>query len=94
MTVAALQRPGAAERQGCRRDIQPEFIEAADSVIWKQSFVNAKPALDRAISAAGRIELQGRHLDRVGTERLVALDSMDAGDRAPPGRLRNSRFTR
>lgn len=49
-----------------------EFIDPADSVIWKQRLQDAKPALDRAIRAVGRIELQGGRLDWVGTGWLVA----------------------
>jgi endonuclease G len=53
-------------------ETQLEFIDPDDSVIWKQRLLDAKPALDQAIRAVGRIELQGGRLDWVGTGWLVA----------------------
>jgi endonuclease G len=53
-------------------ETQLEFIDPADSAIWKQRLLTAKPALDRAIRAVGRIELQGGRLEWVGTGWLVA----------------------
>ncbi len=48
------------------------FIDEADSEIWKARLELAKPILDSAIRAVGRIELQGSRLDWVGTGWLVA----------------------
>lgn len=49
-----------------------EFADQADSAIWKERLTKAKPLLDRAIRAVGRINLQGARLDWVGTGWLVA----------------------
>jgi len=48
------------------------FIEAADSEIWEARLQRAKPVLDDAIRAVGRIELEGGRLEWVGTGWLVA----------------------
>ncbi|MEO8381545.1 MAG: DNA/RNA non-specific endonuclease [Acidobacteriota bacterium] len=48
------------------------FIDQADSEIWAARLTKAKPLLDGAIRAVGRIELQGGRLDWVGTGWLVA----------------------
>jgi endonuclease G len=48
------------------------FIDQADSAIWLDRLKKAKPLLDRAIRAIGRIDLQGARLDWVGTGWLVA----------------------
>jgi endonuclease G len=48
------------------------FIDQADSEIWEARLRTAKPLLDRAIPAVGRIELKGGRLDWVGTGWLVA----------------------
>src|SRR5437588_11913478 len=48
------------------------FVDNADSEIWKARLTKAKPLLDRAIRAVGRIDLQGARLDWVGTGWLVA----------------------
>lgn len=50
------------------------FADAADSEIWKGRLTKAKPLLDRAIRAIGRIDLKGAGLDWVGTGWLVAED--------------------
>jgi endonuclease G len=48
------------------------FIDAVDSQIWRERLERAKPQLDHAIRAVGRIELKGSRLDWVGTGWLVA----------------------
>src|SRR5262249_7520435 len=48
------------------------FVENADSEIWEARLKRAKPLLDHAIRAVGRIELKGSRLDWVGTGWLVA----------------------
>src|SRR5688572_17015665 len=47
------------------------FIDPADSEVWEARLRKARPVLDRAIRATGRIELQGGRLDWVGTGWLV-----------------------
>jgi endonuclease G len=56
------------------RDNDPviKFIDQADSEIWQARLTKAKPLLDSAIRAVGRIDLQGARLDWVGTGWLVA----------------------
>ena len=49
-----------------------DFVDKADSEIWRARLTKAKPLLDRAIRAVGRIDLQGARLDWVGTGWLVA----------------------
>jgi endonuclease G len=49
-----------------------KFEDAADSEIWSARLTKAKPLLDSAIRAVGRIDLQGARLDWVGTGWLVA----------------------
>jgi endonuclease G, mitochondrial len=49
-----------------------EFIDASDSEIWKARLTQARPLLDAAIRAVGRIDLTGAPLDWVGTGWLVA----------------------
>jgi len=49
-----------------------DFVDKADSEIWLSRLKKAKPLLDRAIRAVGRIDLQGARLDWVGTGWLVA----------------------
>ena len=51
---------------------QPVFIDQADSEIWGERLKNAKPALDSAIPAVGRIDLRGAPLGFVGSGWLVA----------------------
>jgi endonuclease G len=48
------------------------FVDQADSEIWLARLKKAKPILDHAIHAVGRINLQGARLDWVGTGWLVA----------------------
>jgi endonuclease G len=57
-----------------QNDTELVFADQADSVIWKERLTRAKPLLDRAIRAVGRIELSGGDLDWVGTGWLVAED--------------------
>jgi endonuclease G, mitochondrial len=49
-----------------------DFVDKQDSEIWKARLTKAKPLLDHAIRAVGRINLQGARLDWVGTGWLVA----------------------
>jgi endonuclease G len=53
-------------------DTKLDFIDKADSEIWLARLTTAKPLLDSAIRAVGRIDLQGARLDWVGTGWLVA----------------------
>src|SRR5262245_33626160 len=48
------------------------FADREDSAIWTDRLKQAKPFLDSAIRAVGRINLQGARLDWVGTGWLVA----------------------
>ena len=56
------------------RDNDPvlKFIDQADSEIWQARLTRARPLLDSAIRAVGRIDLKGARLDWVGTGWLVA----------------------
>ncbi|ANL87881.1 DNA/RNA non-specific endonuclease [Rhizobium phaseoli] len=51
---------------------QLDFIDQADSKIWRDRLSNARPLLDAAIPAVGRINLVGAVLDWIGTGWLVA----------------------
>jgi len=53
-----------------------KFADQADSAIWTDRLTKAKPFLDKAIRAVGRINLQGARLDWVGTGWLVAPNIM------------------
>lgn len=53
-----------------------KFSDQADSAIWTDRLTKAKPFLDKAIRAVGRINLQGARLDWVGTGWLVAPNIM------------------
>jgi endonuclease G, mitochondrial len=53
-----------------------DFVDQADSEIWRARLTKAKPVLDAAIRAVGRIDLQGARLDWVGTGWLVAQNIM------------------
>ena len=53
-------------------DTKLEFVDEADSEIWRARLTNAKPILDVAIRAVGRIDLHGARLAWVGTGWLVA----------------------
>jgi endonuclease G len=57
-------------------EAQLDFLDKADSEIWAVRLKQAKPFLDSAIRAVGRVELQGGMLDWVGTGWLVADDVM------------------
>jgi endonuclease G, mitochondrial len=48
------------------------FIDEADSKIWGERLTQARPLLDAAIPAVGRIDLTGAELDWVGSGWLVA----------------------
>ena len=63
------QRPVLAIRDNVTRLV---FIDKADSKIWGERLTKAKPLLDVAIPAVGRIDLTGAQLDWVGTGWLVA----------------------
>ncbi len=67
--VLRRQRPVLAIKDN---DPQLVFADQADSAIWEGRLKQAKPALDRAIRAVGRVELKGGELDWVGTGWLVA----------------------
>lgn len=67
--VLRRQRPVLAIKDN---DTQLVFADQADSAIWEGRLKQAKPALDRAIRAVGRVELKGGELDWVGTGWLVA----------------------
>ena len=49
-----------------------QFVDPADSEIWKARLEAARPFLDSAVRAVGRINLSGADLDWVGTGWLVA----------------------
>jgi endonuclease G len=51
-----------------------KFADREDSAIWTDRLKKAKPFLDSAIRAVGRVNLQGARLDWVGTGWLVADD--------------------
>src|SRR5882757_1721929 len=67
--VLRRTRPVLAIRDN---DTKLDFIDKADSEIWLARLTKAKPFLDSAIRAVGRIDLQGARLDWVGTGWLVA----------------------
>src|SRR5882757_6112370 len=67
--VLRRTRPVLAIRDN---DTKLDFIDKADSEIWLARLTKAKPVLDHAIHAVGRINLQGARLDWVGTGWLVA----------------------
>lgn len=66
--VMRRQRPVLAIRQGVT---SLEFVDEADSKIWKQRLLDAAPLLDKAIRAVGRIDLKGARLEWAGTGWLV-----------------------
>lgn len=51
--------------------VQLDFLERADSEVWKVRLETAMPALEKAVRSVGRIELVGGRLDWVGTGWLV-----------------------
>jgi len=63
------QRPVLAIRDNVTKLV---FIDEADSEIWGERLKKARPLLDTAIPAVGRIDLTGAQLDWVGTGWLVA----------------------
>jgi endonuclease G len=67
--VLRRTRPVLAVRDN---EAKLDFVDKADSEIWRARLTKAKPLLDRAIRAVGRIDLQGARLDWVGTGWLVA----------------------
>ena len=67
--ILRTTRPVLAIRDN---DIRMDTLDRADSEIWQARLTGAKPLLDRAIRAVGRIDLQGARLDWVGTGWLVA----------------------
>src|SRR5882757_4037648 len=67
--VLRRTRPVLAIRDN---DTVLNFVDQADSVIWSERLKKAKPFLDSAIRAVGRIDLKGSQLDWVGTGWLVA----------------------
>jgi endonuclease G, mitochondrial len=67
--VMRTQRPVLAIRDNAIRLV---FIDEADSKIWGERLTKARPLLDVAIPAVGRIDLMGAQLDWVGTGWLVA----------------------
>jgi hypothetical protein len=71
--ILRRQRPVLAIKHN---EAQLDFVDKADSEIWAARLKQAKPFLDSAIRAVGRVELQGGMLDWVGTGWLVADDVM------------------
>jgi endonuclease G, mitochondrial len=69
--VLRRTRPVLAIRDN---DTKLDFVDKADSEIWLARLKKAKPLLDSAIRAVGRIDLQGARLDWVGTGWLVAAN--------------------
>ncbi|MES0020235.1 DNA/RNA non-specific endonuclease [Mesorhizobium sp. M0036] len=67
--VMRRERPVLAVQNNATKLI---FIDKADSEIWEARLTKAKPLLDKAIRAVGRINLVGGQLDWVGTGWLVA----------------------
>ncbi len=53
-----------------------EFVDPADSEIWKARLEAARPFLDKAVRAVGRINLSGADLDWVGTGWLIADNTL------------------
>jgi endonuclease G, mitochondrial len=67
--VMRRERPVLAIRDNVTKLV---FIDQADSEIWGVRLTKAKPFLDDAIRAVGRVNLSGGRLDWVGTAWLVA----------------------
>ncbi|MER8583172.1 DNA/RNA non-specific endonuclease [Mesorhizobium sp. M1423] len=67
--VMRRERPVLAIQNNATKLI---FIDKADSEIWETRLKKAKPLLDKAIRAVGRVNLVGGQLDWVGTGWLVA----------------------
>ena len=66
--VLRTTRPVLAIRDN---ETRLDTLDQPDSQIWRARLTKAKPLLDRAIRAVGRIDLQGARLDWVGTGWLV-----------------------
>lgn len=71
--VLRRTRPVLAIRNNVTR---LEFVDPADSEIWKARLEAARPFLDKAVRAVGRINLSGADLDWVGTGWLVADNTL------------------
>jgi endonuclease G, mitochondrial len=67
--VMRRERPVLAIKNGLTQLV---FVDAADSEIWGKRLKMARPLLDTAIPAVGRIDLTGGTLDWVGTGWLIA----------------------
>ncbi|MEA3013168.1 MAG: endonuclease mitochondrial [Sphingomonadales bacterium] len=67
--VMRRERPVLAIKENAASLI---FADPVDSQIWRERLERAKPKLERAIKAVGRIELKGSWIDWVGTGWLVA----------------------
>lgn len=67
--VLRRQRPVLAIRAN---EAQLVFVDKADSAIWEARLKQAKPFLDSAIRAVGRIELKGAQMEWAGTGWLVS----------------------
>lgn len=67
--IMRRERPVLAIKEN---EAQLVFVDQVDSQIWKQRLERAKPQLDHAVRAVGRVELKGSRLDWVGTGWLVA----------------------
>ena len=76
--VLRRTRPVLAVRDN---EAKLDFVDKADSEIWRARLTKAKPLLDRAIRAVGRIDLQGARLDWLGTGWLVAEHPRDQSPR-------------
>jgi len=63
------QRPVLAIKENVTQLV---FIDQADSQIWGDRLTQAKPVLDVAIPAVGRVDLRGAPLGFIGTAWLVA----------------------
>lgn len=66
--IMRRQRPVLAIRDN---ETQLVFVDKADSAIWEARLKQAKPFLDSAIRAVGRVELKGAAIEWVGTGWLV-----------------------
>ena len=66
--VMRRERPVLAIKENAASLI---FADPVDSQIWSERLERAKPKLERAIKAVGRIELKGSWIDWVGTGWLV-----------------------
>ena len=71
--VLRRTRPVLAIRDNVTR---LEFVDPADSEIWKARLEGARPFLDKAIRAVGRVNLSGADLDWVGTGWLIADNTL------------------